>query len=175
MNKEREIQKRLTEMLQRGTINMNATVKTVDEDNYTCTVEVDGLEFYNVRLTAAVGGEKGFVAIPRVNSTVVVGMVGNETDLTVIHYTGLSKLFLNADEILFNDGLNGGLINLTDLVAKLNALVSDFNSHVHSGVIVAVSGGSGAPAVGTPGNSGSPTATTDTFDKTDFENTDTKH
>lgn len=40
-----------------------------------------------------------------------------------------------------------------------NAHIQAYNTHVHSGVIISVSGGSGAPAVGTPGNSGAPTST----------------
>lgn len=45
-----------------------------------------------------------------------------------------------------------------ELKSDFNTLVSTFNSHVHSGVIVSVSGGSGAPAVGVPGNSAAPTS-----------------
>ena len=45
---------------------------------------------------------------------------------------------------------------VNELNDKLNDLVSAFNAHTHDGVIVSVSGGSGSPAVGVPGSSGTP-------------------
>lgn len=40
-----------------------------------------------------------------------------------------------------------------------NDLVTKYNAHVHPGVVTAVSGGSGSPAVGTVGNTGATTST----------------
>lgn len=85
------------------------------------------------------------------------------------------KVELSADEIAFNGGTLGGLIKISELTAKLNALIDTFNGHDHSGVITAVSGGSGAAAVGTPGNSAPPNQTADTFSQADYENTRIKH
>ena len=67
--------------------------------------------------------------------------VGGDTDFMVRY---------NALETAFNE-----------LKADFNALVGEYNAHVHDGVIVAVSGGSGAPAVGTPGDSAPPTSSGD--------------
>lgn len=39
-----------------------------------------------------------------------------------------------------------------EVAAFVAPLVAAFNNHVHPGVITAVAGGSGAPAVGTSGN-----------------------
>lgn len=43
--------------------------------------------------------------------------------------------------------------------AFLTPFVQAFNSHTHSGVITAVSGGGGAPAVGVSGSSATPSKT----------------
>ena len=67
-----------------------------------------------------------------------------------------------------NDITLGGDTNAADEIAKviaeevhtyLEVFVSTFNSHTHSGVITLVAGGSGAPATGTTGDTGSPNAT----------------
>lgn len=48
----------------------------------------------------------------------------------ILIQAGGLKLEMNADsgEVLFNEGKNGGLINITDLVKKMNALEDDLNS-----------------------------------------------
>lgn len=78
---------------------------------------------------------------------------------------------LSNSSVLFrNDGvseINGsefeGLVKIIDLTTKLNALVTDYNLHTHSGVQTGA------------GTSGVPTATTNTFSKSDYENTNVVH
>lgn len=66
---------------------------------------------------------------------------------------------------LKNDGtmeVGGGtdfMVRFSEMETAFNELKGDFNNHVHDGVVVSVSGGSGAPAVGTPGDSAPPTST----------------
>ena len=48
-------------------------------------------------------------------------------------------------------------------------------NHTHDGVITAVSGGSGSPATGTPGNTGKPITTPNDFDKSDYEDDKITH
>ncbi len=47
----------------------------------------------------------------------------------------------------------------TEVANYLDPFVSTFNSHTHTGVITAVSGGGGAPAIGVSGASGTTTKT----------------
>ena len=79
------------------------------------------------------------------------------------------------ETIAINGGKNKGLINIEDLTDKLNALVDWCENHTHSGVITAVSGGSGAPAVGTPGNTGKPITAPNTFNQSDYEDDKITH
>ena len=67
------------------------------------------------------------------------------------------------------------MIKIKLLTDKINDLVSWCKSHEHSGVITAVTGGSGTPAVGTPGNTGHAVVGPDIFNIDDYENTKFKH
>ncbi len=74
----------------------------------------------------------------------------------------LATMRVNADgEIVLNAGVDFA-VQFSALQDQLNTIKADFDAHVHDGVIIAVAGGSGAPAVGTPGNSGPPTSSIDT-------------
>jgi hypothetical protein len=93
-----------------------ATVKSVDTDNLTCVVELaDETEIPDVRLKAAIDGVKdGMVQIPKVDSTVLVGTIGNKVSVRFV------LLFSEVEETLFNNGENGGLINIETLITELN-------------------------------------------------------
>lgn len=82
---------------------------------------------------------------------------------------------LNADKITFNGGDNVGLVKIVELTDKINALVDSFNKHTHPGVITAVSGGSGNPAVGTPGSTQIPASPAKKLSKKDYENEKITH
>lgn len=93
-----------------------ATVKSVDTANLTCVVELaDETEIPDVRLKAAIDGVKdGMVQIPAVDSTVLVAMIGNNISTRFV--LALSVV----EETLFNNGDNGGLINIQTLITELN-------------------------------------------------------
>lgn len=110
------------------------------------------------KVTAALDAER----LEYANDKVTLSVSGNEVRL-------------DADRITLNGGSLGGLIKIEELTAKVNELIDAFNSHTHPGVITAVSGGSGAPAVGTPGNTQAPATTAARFDKGDYENTKVTH
>ena len=109
---------------------------------------------------------------------------GEMRELVIVQYSevekievciGDSAIEVSDGDITINGGENNGLVKITELTNKLNELVNAFNNHTHSGVITAVSGGSGAPAIGTPGNTGTPVSTAKTFTKDDYEDTKVTH
>lgn len=143
-----------------------ATVTAVNEE----TIDVkagDGTEYLDVHLKAAINAKGGIIIKPATGSTVLVGNIEGSSRLYV-------AMFSEMEEVIFNQGENG-MVQIKQLTAKINELVKAFNSHVHSGVITGVSGGSGAPAVGTPGNSAKPTSQASEFKQTDYEDTKIKH
>lgn len=93
-----------------------------------------------------------------------------KNDKVSLTITG-AKVELTADEIVFNGGGLGGLVQIADITAKLNALVDTFNSHTHSNVVIEVTG----QATGTLGPSGAPDQSADTFSQADYENPKIKH
>jgi hypothetical protein len=154
-----------------------ARVDEVDEEArvITCTPIDDGAQLINVQLQGVTNGENGACIVPALGSEVVVGFLDRDNAVVVL-CSEVERVTLDVnDTIVINGGTNGGLVKIQELTDKVNDLVQAFNNHVHNGVIVAVSGGSGAPAVGTPGNSLKPTASASTFNKTDYENENVKH
>lgn len=177
----------------RGKIVFQAQVSGVDESARTCTVKTGGITYGDVRLYSVVKPElKGFAFIPVVGSIVLVARIGDSNELCIVQFSEVEKVIftiaedftlsvtggsveLSVPEIIINGGNLGGLLKIDDITAKLNDLVKTFNSHTHSGVITAVSGGSGAPAVGTPGSSTVPDQAAASFSKGDYEDTKIKH
>lgn len=133
-----------------------ATVKSVNTNELTCVVEpVEGPEIYNVRLKAAIDNVKeGLVEIPKANSTVLVGLIGNDTNTCFIMRCS------QVEEVVMFGGTLGGLIKIVDLVSKLNALENKVNT-------IITWGGSVSPPLVT-------TALTAT-QRADLENTKVKH
>ena len=93
---------------------------------------------------------------------------------------------VNAKEIVFNDGGNGGLIKIAELTKKINALVDSFNNHTHTIASISVPGtglsdsleapitGS-ATAVNVKVPAPATTVQAASFDKKDYENASIKH
>jgi hypothetical protein len=104
----------------------------------TCTVTpVDGsAKIEGVRLNANTSGDKGMIIKPKSNTQVVVAMI-SQVDAIIIDRdevesiditVGATTVSIKDGEILLNGGDNGGLIIISDLVSKINAIEDDINS-----------------------------------------------
>jgi hypothetical protein len=116
------------------------TVTEIDQDNKTCTVKpVDDLpDLLEVRLSAVVSPESGIVAVPSIGSFVIVGQTAREQPHILMMSEIDSYQLIANDTIQFNDGENGGLVKVSDLVSKLNAiedkvneLITNYKAHNH--------------------------------------------
>jgi hypothetical protein len=128
----------------------SAKVTAVDKDAQSISAtRIDtGLEIEGIRLTP--GGEAtGFIVqYPKIGSFVLIAELASDvhyvclaaeiesicliaTDELTIQSGTAFKLQLNKDGVIFNDGLNGGLINIINLVARLNALETRMATHQH--------------------------------------------
>lgn len=78
-----------------------ATVESVDEKEFTCTVRKDDLVNYeDVRLRGLVKADlKGFAFIPVVGSTVLVSRIGRSNELFVCQYTEVDKLIFTSGDV----------------------------------------------------------------------------
>ena len=104
------------------------TVKSVDEVQRVCDVQplMDDAAFLGVRLQGAEGLETGFVMIPKVDSYVII-LPMDEFEACVVLTTEIDKILVDTELTQFNGGDNGGLINIEDLVSKLNNLENRVN------------------------------------------------
>ena len=167
----------------------HGVVQAVDKTTDTCslTIEDDG-ERINVRLKAVLDSNTNkIVAYPKVGSSVLYVLIGNENTESFVFAmseveevyvkVGSQKILLNNDGLIFNNGLNGGLVKIEALTTKVNALVSTVNALVtaHNTHVHITTATIGLGSVGTI----APTTTTaqqaQSLQKSDYENTKVKH
>lgn len=130
----------------------------------TCKVKVGELEIEDVWLTGVHDQkEKSLVVTPKVGSMVMMADLsgGEMRQMMVVGYT-------EVESIVVNGGENGGLINIADLVSKLNGLVDKFNTHTHQ---VSTTGTAAAQT----GTAAAPASKATKFNKGDFEDESVKH
>lgn len=159
-------------------------VVSVDLSTRTCDCttisENSAIDIPNVQMMAEV--DDGFLLVPSLGSTVFVLystrnapyiVLFSQID-QVVMIVGGSQVIIKDGLLQMHDGSFGGLIRITDLVAKLNNLENKFNDltakynlHTHAGVSV----GSGTTAPPIPIEAGTLTPTT----REDLENTEVTH
>ena len=114
------------------------SVNTVDEKARTCdcrTIEGKGIiDIPNVQLMADV--DDGLLMLPTVGSTVIV-MYSKRSRPFVVMYSQVDKILMISGSsvisvkdgaIQFNDGSYGGLIQIKQLISKINTLENDLNT-----------------------------------------------
>lgn len=121
-----------------GVILFSADVKRVDGD--TCTLIIGSLELTDVRLRAVVNSENDKIVVtPKTGSRVLAADMsgGSYRDLVVLSYSEVEKVevvieqttcTIDKDGIVMNGGNKGGLVNIDDLVAHINAIEDDINN-----------------------------------------------
>jgi hypothetical protein len=178
-----EVKQALITLIRRYSISTNvenATVISVDKDKDTCRVKTHSgeAEIPNVRLTAIVeSGDTRFCIYPKVESDVTIMFFpGQDVEAVILKYSEIDDVVVKfANEFVFNDGDNGGLVKVVELVDKmndtenkLNDLISKFNTHTH---ITTCGAGPGTAAVTVAPETPLPAVTT----RGDIENEKVKH
>lgn len=138
---------------------VTATVVNVDKSNNSCDVSIDGNEFGSVRLQAVIDvDKKGCRMYPAINSTVLIQPMDDKGNWVVALYSELQEIVfeigdlqmvMNAEGIFFNGGSLGGLVKVTNLVQRLNALEDDLKSlktAFNSWIVVPTDGGAALKA-----------------------------
>lgn len=99
----------------------------VSVDGTTCTCRFGSVEIEGVRLRASLTErDRQMLVVPKIGSAVVVGSLsGDLSELVVLQVD-------EVDSIVFNGGHLGGLINIEELVSRLNAIIDAFNGHTHT-------------------------------------------
>lgn len=161
---------------------ISATVKSVDEDEATCVCVAEGdVEIPNVLLQNGVCD--GLMILPVVDSSVYI-LTSKYNKPFIVQYSDVDKFYLqvkdskitvtNDGNIEMNDGSYGGLIQIKELVKKINALEDKHNNLCTyvGGLPIPVSGAVSGPAV--PANT-IPFQINPTTQQSDIENTKITH
>ena len=100
----------------------------------------------NARMIAAPIADVGVLPTPKVGSYVAVALL-SDTDSVIVLWSELEMLSLivgainlqfNGNELLINDGENGGLVKVAVLLSKINALENTVNQLISTLMSVSV-------------------------------------
>lgn len=129
-------------------VNIRASENLID------IVPISGAKIADVLINPVIDSTLGLKLIPKENSIVIATFTSKQnaylamcSELEEINVEiGNSKVQVTDSEILFNEGTNDGLINIKDLVTKLNNVENDLNilKSVFSSWVVAPTDGGGA-------------------------------
>jgi len=113
----------------RGNILVEGTVIAVNDD-YTCDVKIGEITQYSVPLKVVTNSQASVYEIPVVNTGCLITFRdGNLSRPQIVVVDQVDQLLINCSTIVeFNGGDKGGLINVVDLVTRLNKVESDINN-----------------------------------------------
>lgn len=111
---------------------MPGKVVSVNERERTCVVSPSNgsAQRFGVRLQAGIKGTKGICPIPKVGSDVMITFMNKATGYVAL-CTEVDKVIIDCDNIVFNEGNNGGLIIVSELLKKINRLEERMLTHQH--------------------------------------------
>lgn len=121
------------------------TATNVDETKRVCDFTPIGDEGqrFDVRLQSAESQTVGLVLIPKEGSDIAISFM-NKTQAFVSLTSELDKILIDTTLVQFNGGDNGGLIKISELLARINKLEKAMDTHVHP------TAATGAPSPPTP-------------------------
>lgn len=128
MDKYRELAERIRRLNGDGRPGVYLTQGIVENvQGVTCDVRIGNIVVPGVRLKASETEDSNKILIvPKKGSAVIVGsLTGDLSEMVVLHVD-------KVESITINGGKLGGLINIDQLTAKINELVTLFNTHTHS-------------------------------------------
>ncbi|MCQ2351261.1 MAG: hypothetical protein MJ003_04730 [Paludibacteraceae bacterium] len=114
--------------------------KVVSCSGYTCTVQIDTIQLKDVRLRAVINNNEDKVLLtPKTGSYVLVYDMsdGKMRDLVVMSCSEVEKIEIKTENttvdidkngVSINGGNLGGLVKISELTNKLNAIENDINS-----------------------------------------------
>ncbi len=96
------------------------TVAAVDESAKTCDIDDDGLVMYGIRLQCVTDAAGGILCVPKKGAAALVVQIEGGDGWMLADCAEYEK-------IIINGGGNGGLININDLINRLNVLEKSLN------------------------------------------------
>lgn len=95
------------------------TVTKIDDKKRTCTVQPldDSAEIFGVKMQAFEGGIVGLFIKPKLNTAVIVTFINNNAGF-ISMVSEIEEILINCESVVFNNGDNGGLINIEKLITE---------------------------------------------------------
>lgn len=122
MDKFRELAERLKGLNPKSGAIFQGIVLSID--GCLCTVRIGEIDIPDVRIRASETAKDStqMLVCPKIGSAVILGSLsGDYADLAILSVD-------EVDHITINGGSKGGLINITDLVNRLNTIERDINT-----------------------------------------------
>lgn len=165
---DQEIRELLARFIGTNRPTMLGTVKDVDKEENTCTVDDDGVEWLGVRLRAITGENNGIVGYPKLGAYALCVKVEDTDEWTVLKATEYESIEMTIESLVINGGDLGGLIKIDALISwmqKVHADLQSLKTQLNTWPVT----GNGAPLalVFNP--------TVPNPEKSDFEDTKIKH
>lgn len=134
MDKYRQLAELMKGFQNDGQVFFTATIVSIDGN--TCTIEVDELAISDVRLKPTTDElDDDILLTPAIGSSVLVGSFsGDFSNLFILQSDSLSELnikigtmscLMNKNGIIFNDGKNGGSVNINSLISWMQNVYTD--------------------------------------------------
>jgi len=122
------------------------TIKSVNEGDQTCVIYDDDLEidFTDVRLRPVLDGNTSLTLVPKLNTWALAIRIEGEDDWMLIAAGEFEKYLITCDNVVFNGGTKGGLVNWPDVKTELdktNEVVNIIANALSTWVPVAGDGG----------------------------------
>jgi len=155
------------------------TASDIDKEADTCKVTLtENQILHGVRLRAVVDNDENKVVVyPKEDTPVITILIENavtEAFLlscsnveSVVCKIGDQSIKMDSDGFVFNEGTDG-MVKLTELISKLNGIVTAFNTHTH---VVATTGTAAAQS----GTAAAIATQVVSINKSDLEDTKIKH
>lgn len=101
---------------------MLGTAKSVDEDEKTCVLhdEESGLDYHDIRLRPVLDGKESHTLFPKVGTWVLAIRIEESDDWMAIAFGEIAKWTVSCEEVIFNDGDNGGMVIWPDTKQQLD-------------------------------------------------------
>jgi len=134
MGLDERLKKQLEEFRRNPNNTFPATVQSVDKETKTITAkDLEGFTFNEIRLTAAIDESKALVVYPKIGSTVLVSMIGNQLEqLFVSSVREVESLDVTIEDTELHMDVDGYRLKRgnEDLKTVLNDMIDELNKIV---------------------------------------------
>lgn len=104
-------------------------IVTAVNDNFTCDITIQTVPYTNVPIKVLVGTQASVYPIPVINTKCLVTFRdGNRALPQIVDFDQIDKLYIKTNLTQFNDGSNGGMVLVNDLVDRLNLIEKQMNT-----------------------------------------------